>query len=299
MTKATGGSNGTSLLSTTASSFTTSSGATENGHPNNDSNWPVVIHAGVLSFVFLILMPGGAIFLRIIPASVRWHWVNQTLATILAGIGGVAGIYLSTMYNRSKGFSSPHQLLGLLCVLAVLVQWSLGAWHHYQYKKYQRATKFGLVHLHLGRVILVLAIFVGTIGLGWSSIKPAISIAYAIFGGVVVAVVLILSIWKRHFSSRSTIPFMPGAAASKRLNSEEASMEDLRDPFSNRYEYRGNEETPLENLSYNSNRYDNHHRGNDPSSMDNSPYNSNRYEYRANNESTEDLGYSYNHEARY
>jgi H+/Cl- antiporter ClcA len=50
-------------------------------------------------FTFVILMPLGLVLLRVVE-SVRWHAINQTLAAILAIIGGAIGIYLGLMYNR-------------------------------------------------------------------------------------------------------------------------------------------------------------------------------------------------------
>ncbi|KUL89127.1 hypothetical protein ZTR_06037 [Talaromyces verruculosus] len=243
MTKATGGTDGTTLLSTSFSSITTSSGASQDGHQTSDGNWPVIIHAAVLSVAFIIIMPGGAIFLRIIPASVRWHWVNQTVATILVGIGGVLGLWLSTMYNRSSSYNSAHQVLGIICVIAVFVQWFLGFWHHYQYKKHQTPTKYGAVHLHMGRIILVFAIVVGAIGLSWSFVKTSIIIAYVVIAGIIVAIVLALSVLKRHTSA--SFSFLQAKGSERSLNAE-GSYENIEDPFSNRHEYRPYESnTPL------------------------------------------------------
>lgn len=189
-------------------------------------------------------MPGGAILLRIIPASVRWHWVNQSLATILVGIGGVLGLWLSTMYNRSSSYNSAHQVLGIICVVAVLVQWFLGFWHHLQYKKHQTPTKYGAVHLHMGRIILVFAIVVGAIGLSWSSVKTSIVIAYVLIAGVIVVVVLGLSMWKRNASA--SFSFLSASKQSERSVNIGASYENIADPFSNRHEYRPYESnTPL------------------------------------------------------
>lgn len=243
MTKATGGTDGTTLLSTSFSFITTSSGATQDGNQTPDGNWPVVIHAAVLSVAFIIIMPGGAIFLRIIPASVRWHWVNQSLATILVGIGGLIGLWLSTLYNRSSSYNSTHQILGILCVIAVFVQWFLGFWHHYQYKKHQTPTKYGAVHMHMGRIILVFAIVVGAIGLSWSFVKTSVIIAYVVIGGVIVAVVLALSMLKRH--SSTSLSFLKAKGSDRALNAE-GTYENMDDPFSNRHDYRPYElNTPL------------------------------------------------------
>lgn len=236
MTQATGGTDGASILSTSLASVTTSSGASSDGDQTNDSNWPSIIHAVALSVAFIIIMPLGAVVLRIIPASVRWHWVNQSLATILVAIGGVIGLWLSTMYNKSKNYNSAHQILGLICVIAVFLQWGLGFCHHRQYKRNQMPTRYGSVHVYLGRLILVLAIVVGIIGLTWSAVVTSIVIIYAVISGVILIVVLGLVFWKR--PTWTPLSFLSAFKRSRRPLSSESSHEHLNDPFANRFEYR-------------------------------------------------------------
>lgn len=52
-------------------------------------------------FSFIILMPLGLVLLRGVE-SVRWHAINQTLAAIIAIIGGAVGIYIGLMYNKVR-----------------------------------------------------------------------------------------------------------------------------------------------------------------------------------------------------
>jgi len=52
-------------------------------------------------FTFVALMPLGLVLLRVVE-SVRWHAINQTVAAILAIIGGGIGVYIGLMYNRVR-----------------------------------------------------------------------------------------------------------------------------------------------------------------------------------------------------
>lgn len=87
----------------------------------------------------------------------------------------------------------------------------------------------------MGRVILVLAIVVGAIGLSWSFVKTNIIIAYVVIAAVIVAVVLALSMLKRHSSASSSS--LQAKGLDRELNAE-GSYENIDDPFSNRHEYR-------------------------------------------------------------
>lgn len=86
MVHATGGSGGL------PTSYTTSTGsAMSDDDITNDSNWPSIIHALCLCGALILFMPSGVVFLRILPKSVRWHWVNQTLSFAMAIIGIMIG----------------------------------------------------------------------------------------------------------------------------------------------------------------------------------------------------------------
>lgn len=197
MVLATGGSGGL------PTSFTSSVGSSQNGLPLSDSNWTSIIHALAISAAFILLMPIGALFLRVIPGSVRWHWVNQTVATVLAIIGGGVGLYLSSMFTKSESYTSGHQILGYICVVMALLQWSLGYWHHRVYKMTQQPTKYGSIHRYLGLGVIVLAILNGGIGLTWSYASTGVVIGYAIAVVVISVGVMIALVWKRMSTARN------------------------------------------------------------------------------------------------
>lgn len=196
MVLATGGTGGL------PTSFTTAVGSSEDGKPHYDSNWPSILHALAICAAFVLLMPTGVFVLRVFPASVRWHWVNQSLASILAIAGGMLGVYLSTMFTKSQSFGSSHQIIGLVCLAAVVVQWGLGFWHHRLFKIIKRPTRYGPIHRYFGRIILVLAVVNGGIGLTWSYASTRVVVGYIIVVVVVGITVIAAVVWKR-FTSRS------------------------------------------------------------------------------------------------
>lgn len=199
MVHATGGSGG---LPTNPSIYASSIGASLVGSVSSDSNWPNVIHGLLLCGAFVLLMPTGVIFLRVVPQSVRWHWVNQTLASALVIVGGLGGLYISTMYNKSRSYNSAHQLIGILVMLAVIVQWGMGYWHHRLYKLTQSPTRYGPIHRYFGQVVLLLGVLNGGIGLTWSSAARPFVIGYAVVVAIVGIGVIGAVVWKRLVARR-------------------------------------------------------------------------------------------------
>jgi hypothetical protein len=190
MVRATGGSGGL------PDSFTTSIGSSLVDE-KNDSNWPAVIHAIALCGAFILLMPTGVVLLRVAPGSVRWHWVNQTAASIIAIIGVMIGFYLSTMYTKSQSFSSAHQIIGLLVALAMIAQWGMGFWHHRLYKARRAPTNYGACHRYFGHIVMFFAIVNGGIGLKWSSASTASITGYAIAVAIVCISIICAVAWKK------------------------------------------------------------------------------------------------------
>lgn len=108
-------------------------------------------------FIFFILLPSGVVFLRVL-GSVRWHGLNQFLASVLVVIGTGVGIYSGTMYNRSKHLDSAHQIFGLIIMAIMILQLILGYVHHRLYKRTQQTTLIAPIHLWLGRLVILFGI---------------------------------------------------------------------------------------------------------------------------------------------
>ncbi|KAF7157301.1 hypothetical protein CNMCM5623_001424 [Aspergillus felis] len=191
MTRATGGSGGL------PDSYTSSIGASLVGGVSNDSNWPAVIHAVAVCGAFILLMPTGVVLLRVAPGSVRWHWVNQTVASVIAIIGILIGFWLSTMYTKSQSFNSSHQIIGILVAIAMIAQWGVGFWHHRLYKLRGAPTFYVVFHRYFGHIVMFFAIVNGGIGLKWSSASTGAIIGYAIAVIIVCIPVICAVAWKK------------------------------------------------------------------------------------------------------
>ncbi|EAW13436.1 cytochrome and DOMON domain-containing protein [Aspergillus clavatus NRRL 1] len=191
MTHATGGSGGLPDL------YESSIGSRLDGGVSNDSNWPAIIHGVALCGAFILLMPAGVILLRVAPGSVRWHWINQTVASVIAIIGLGIGFWLSTMYTKSQSFNSSHQIIGILVAIAMIAQWGIGFWHHRLYKLRQAPTYFGVFHRYFGHIVMFIAIVNGGIGLRWSSASTGTMVGYSIAVAVVCVPVICAVAWKK------------------------------------------------------------------------------------------------------
>jgi hypothetical protein len=151
--------------------FANMSNAQKEGYDTNDHNYASGLHAFIMVFTYLGLMPFGILVLRVVN-SVRWHLINQVFAVFLAFIGAVVGVYAGTFFNRvsdlsgnieifprliseqSKHFNSGHQIFGLFITVAILVQVVLGFFHHSIYKRTKAPTKIAPIHIWLGRIII-------------------------------------------------------------------------------------------------------------------------------------------------
>ncbi|KAJ5683844.1 uncharacterized protein N7477_000189 [Penicillium maclennaniae] len=178
-------------------SYTTSVGSASSEPVTNDSNWPSIIHALCLCVALILLNPAGVILLRVIPKSVRWHWINQTFSSAIAIVGIIVGFYLSTMFTKSQSYGSAHQILGILILLAILAQWGMGGWHHLVYRRTQSPTRFGVVHRYFGYVIFFFAVVNGGIGLTWSYASKSVVIGYSVVAAIISIGLIAVFSWAR------------------------------------------------------------------------------------------------------
>ena len=94
-----------------------------------------MIHAVCLCRALIFLFPFGVFILRVFPQSVRWHWINQTISSVIAILGMGFGFYLSTKFNKSRSYDPAHQVIGILILVAIVAQWGMGGWHHLVLKR--------------------------------------------------------------------------------------------------------------------------------------------------------------------
>ncbi|KAI0417142.1 hypothetical protein F5X98DRAFT_341526 [Xylaria grammica] len=122
-----------------------------------------ILHAVFMILAFVGIWPFGILVLRV-GGSPRWHAINQTVAFGLVLVGAILGFVISTSYNRSKKFNTPHQVIGILVFVFVIIQLGLGFLHHRIYKKTQQPTKIAPVHVWLGRLVILLGVVNGFTG---------------------------------------------------------------------------------------------------------------------------------------
>ncbi|EMC90845.1 hypothetical protein BAUCODRAFT_39860 [Baudoinia panamericana UAMH 10762] len=117
-----------------------------------------------MCFAFVAVFPTGSLLLRLFQ-SVTWHWAVQCIGVLLVIVGLATGVSISREYNRGKGFTSAHQVLGLLLFAGVIIQLGLGIINHAIHRRTKQGTAFGKVHLFLGPTVMLLALINGGLGL--------------------------------------------------------------------------------------------------------------------------------------
>jgi hypothetical protein len=128
-----------------------------------DHDFSAGLHAAVMILAFVIMMPGGVVILRILNKP-RWHGYHQSLSMVIAILGSAGGVYIGTMYNRTKNYQSAHQIFGTVIALATVGQFLLGFFHHRIYKQTLATTKLAPIHVWLGRLVIPAGIVNGFLG---------------------------------------------------------------------------------------------------------------------------------------
>ncbi|KAG4435577.1 hypothetical protein IFR05_008923 [Cadophora sp. M221] len=157
-------------------------------------------HGIVMGVVVVLLFPFGAIFVRMGGSGIV-HGVLQmlSLCALLVGLG--LGVKLGDM--RSMKFASTtHILCGLIIVGLFLLQPIFGIIHHIQYKR--NLARAGVSHLHIwyGRILMVLAVVNGGLGLKLAANTTNGKIAYGVVAGVVGLAYIVVCVLKRKGAGR-------------------------------------------------------------------------------------------------
>ena len=80
----------------------------------------------------------------------------QIFATLVCVLGLVIAIAFSAIDPEYNNFDQGHQIIGILAVIALIIQALLGYKHHQNYKKTGQRTLVSQSHLWMGRVAIVL-----------------------------------------------------------------------------------------------------------------------------------------------
>ncbi|KAK5949786.1 hypothetical protein OHC33_009175 [Knufia fluminis] len=149
----------------------------------------ITVHAVLASLVWVFLIPVGGILMRSgikSPWILRIHAFLQSISYLIYIVAVGLGIYLvrSLSYGPYSMWSDPHTKLGIAILVLAFFQPILGLIHHSLYKRRVTAVKQGntskmpgrtapgYAHLWLGRILIVLGMINGGLGLRLASNSP-------------------------------------------------------------------------------------------------------------------------------
>ncbi|EWC48905.1 hypothetical protein DRE_00210 [Drechslerella stenobrocha 248] len=156
-----------------------------------------IAHGTIMAVAFAVGFPMGAIFLRTLPRPwhVYVHIGTQVFSTCLAFTGLGLGVWLGL---NTRYLDYAHTIIGMAVVASLVIQPVLGVIHHSIYKKKQMPTWWGFAHRWFGRVILIVGIVNGGLGLLLAENTRAGEIVYGAVAGVVGLVWLVVVVlWLR------------------------------------------------------------------------------------------------------
>ncbi len=183
------------------------SSVSSSGSKSNNNNMIRKAHGAIMAVVFLFLFPVGAlmIYLPFSRKTLLVHAPFQILSACLLIIGMALGITLGLRIDTYDGY---HQIIGYIIVSCLLLfQPTLGLIQHLRHRKFGQQTVFGHVHRWLGRILIILGIINGGLGLhalgkvGSEDVPTWSVIAYGVVAGVVgifyIAFVLGIGVFRR------------------------------------------------------------------------------------------------------
>ncbi len=122
-------------------------------------------HGTIMAAVFLFLFPIGALMIYL-PLSYNVSFIHvpiQIISTCLLIVGLGLGVVLGVRYDEIDGY---HQNIGYLVVGCLLIlQPALGLIQHLHHRKLGERTIFGHTHRWLGRILMLMGIINGGLGL--------------------------------------------------------------------------------------------------------------------------------------
>ncbi|KAH7163008.1 hypothetical protein B0J13DRAFT_26833 [Dactylonectria estremocensis] len=177
---------------------------TESSGSNTDAL--LKAHGIIMAIVFVIAYPIGAI---VMPTLGNWliHAGWQTLAFL----GMWAGFALGYVVARDDGYwwNNTHTKMGTIVCALLGLQPVLGWAHHQYFLKHQQRGLISHGHIWYGRVLMVLGIVNGGLGLQLAGTSRGLTIAYSVVAAIVsilyVAASLVGGMRKRRQTSKRIV----------------------------------------------------------------------------------------------
>lgn len=155
-----------------------------------DGDKASIIHAVLFAFAILIMFPFNVILVGFFKTTKLHVWFSG-LIMIFVVTAFALGIYVSGEYNRSKHFNSAHQIFGFIIMAIIIGIAAMGGFQARQHKAAAAAsqspsngrrqpTKLDSAHTWIGRLVWVLGIVNGGLGLQFSDSPMHTKIIYAL-----------------------------------------------------------------------------------------------------------------------
>ncbi|KIW99439.1 uncharacterized protein Z518_11178 [Rhinocladiella mackenziei CBS 650.93] len=147
----------------------------------------LIAHAVLASLVWVMFIPSLAILLRLNiknPIVLKIHAIGQIFSYIIYIVAAGMGIWLAQQSAAFGIWNDAHPRLGLAILAIAFFQPIFGAIHHRLYKRRSLAvqagkpskppgrTPVGRVHLWVGRLLILLAMINGGLGIRLASFSP-------------------------------------------------------------------------------------------------------------------------------
>lgn len=165
-------------------------------------------HGTLASLAMVLLFPLGNILLRLIPSKSAWkiHAAVQILGFVSFAAAVGMGLWLAKQADEYIAiWRNPHVVIGLIVFTLMLFQPAFGYIHHVIFVKRAngRRTYWGWIHVWQGRLLIVLGIVNGGLGLRLVSQSPVQSatttrkaeIGYSVAAGVMFLVYASVAAW--------------------------------------------------------------------------------------------------------
>lgn len=200
-------------------------------------------HGVIMALVMAVLYPLGSL---VMPLVGKW-WVHgawQVIAFCLMWAGFGLGVETARQRDMVSGANQPsacptsrltvtqifterHTILGTVVVALMAIQPGLGYLHHLQYLKTRRRGVVSYVHIWWGRILMVLGVVNGGLGLHLSSERNSLVVAYSVVAAVTFLCYVLYKSFVvfgrkkkkalriRHIPANKPIPGMPYQAAGR------------------------------------------------------------------------------------
>ncbi|PBP23598.1 integral membrane protein [Diplocarpon rosae] len=192
-------SNPWSTSSLTDPTTTDSSGGANDGISLSGQDYSAIAdyqmaHGIIMGVVVVLLFPFGAMFMRMGGSGVV-HGILQVLSLCALIVGLGLGLKLADMTHSM--LNNTHAIFGLVICVLFLIQPIFGIIHHIQYKRNLARASVSHVHIWYGRILMLLAVVNGGLGLQLAANSHNGEIAYGVVAGVVGVAYVVMVVVKR------------------------------------------------------------------------------------------------------